>query len=109
MILLMYEPFLLFLNLGGSELVLIILVFLMFFGAKNIPNVARGLGKGIRDFKDAANGIQRDIQESTKGIRNDLDEATGNLRKQMNEHVQDVNEAVSSVKRDADVGDPLKP
>jgi sec-independent protein translocase protein TatA len=39
---------LLFLNLGGGEVVLILMVVLLFFGAKNIPNLAKGLGKGLR-------------------------------------------------------------
>jgi sec-independent protein translocase protein TatA len=103
----MLDSVFLFLNLGGSEIFLIVVVFLMFFGAKNIPSVARSLGKGIRDFKEAANGIQRDIQDSTKDLRNDLEEATGNFRKQMDAHVQDVNEVVTSVKRDADISDAV--
>jgi sec-independent protein translocase protein TatA len=38
---------------GGWEILLIVLVILIFFGAKRIPELARGLGKGIREFKDA--------------------------------------------------------
>ena len=40
-------------GLGGQEILLILLVILIFFGAKKIPELARGLGKGIREFKDA--------------------------------------------------------
>ena len=57
---------LLFLNLGGGEIFLVLLVILMFFGSGKIPELARGLGKGIREFKDATNNIQREIQEGTK-------------------------------------------
>jgi sec-independent protein translocase protein TatA len=39
---------------GGWEILLIVLVILIFFGAKRIPELARGLGKGIREFKDAS-------------------------------------------------------
>lgn len=95
----MFASQLLFLNIGGGEIFLIVLVFLMFFGAKSIPNVARTLGKGIRDFKDAANGIQRDIQSSTHEMRKDLDEATSNLRKETAE----MNEISSSIKRETDI------
>ncbi|MCB0395847.1 MAG: twin-arginine translocase TatA/TatE family subunit [Flavobacteriales bacterium] len=56
---------LLFFNLGGGEIVVIMLVILLFFGAKRIPELARGLGKGMREFKNAANDIQREIQQST--------------------------------------------
>ncbi|HYE78639.1 MAG TPA: twin-arginine translocase TatA/TatE family subunit [bacterium] len=43
-------------NLGGTEVFLIIAVLLLFFGAKRIPELARGLGKGVREFKDATTG-----------------------------------------------------
>lgn len=52
------------LGLGGGEVVLILLVFIMFFGAKSIPGIARGLGKGIREFKNATGAIQREINQS---------------------------------------------
>jgi sec-independent protein translocase protein TatA len=64
---------LLFLDIGGGELVLILLVIVMFFGADKIPEMARGLGKGMRQFKDATGSIQREIeksiQESERNIR----------------------------------------
>ena len=40
-------------GLGGPEIFLIIIVLLLFFGGKRIPELARGLGKGIKEFKDA--------------------------------------------------------
>ena len=43
-------------NLGGSETILILVALLLFFGAKRIPDLARGLGKGVKEFKDATNG-----------------------------------------------------
>ena len=51
-------------DIGGGEVMLIVFVVLMFFGSKQIPQLARGLGKGIREFKDAANGIKREIEKS---------------------------------------------
>jgi sec-independent protein translocase protein TatA len=59
---------LLFLNLGGSEFVLILLVAVMFFGADKLPEIARGLGKGMRELKDAANGIQEEIEKSAREV-----------------------------------------
>ena len=53
---------------GGWEWILIILVVLIFFGAKRIPELARGLGKGIREFKDATKEIKNDIED---GIQED--------------------------------------
>ena len=53
-------------NLGGPEIFLIVLFVLIFFGAKKIPELARGLGKGIREFKDATREVQSEIEESVK-------------------------------------------
>lgn len=50
-------------SLGGGELLVILLFILLFFGSKNIPNLARGLGKGIREMKDAMNGVQSEIRQ----------------------------------------------
>lgn len=56
---------LLFLDFSGGEFLLIALVFLTFFGSKSIPDIARTLGKAMREFKEAANSVQREIQESS--------------------------------------------
>ncbi len=48
-------------NVGWTELLLIFLVILLVFGAKRIPEIARGLGKGIREFKDATTDIKREL------------------------------------------------
>jgi len=53
-------------NIGGGSLVLIILVIILLFGAKRIPELARGLGRGIREFKDATKEIQDDLDNSLK-------------------------------------------
>jgi sec-independent protein translocase protein TatA len=53
-------------GLGGQEIILILLVILIFFGAKKIPELARGLGKGIREFKDATKEIKNDIEDSAR-------------------------------------------
>jgi sec-independent protein translocase protein TatA len=51
-------------NLGGGELLVIFLFALLFFGSKRIPDLARGLGKGMREMKDAMNGIKHDFEET---------------------------------------------
>ena len=48
-------------SLGAWEILLILLVVLLVFGAKRIPELARGLGKGIREFKDATNDIKQEF------------------------------------------------
>lgn len=49
-------------GLGMSEIILIVLVVLLFFGGKKIPELMKGLGKGVRSFKDGMNEIEKDIK-----------------------------------------------
>ena len=51
-------------SLGTTEIIIIFLVVLLVFGAKRIPEIARGLGKGIREFKDATNDIKQELNVS---------------------------------------------
>ena len=55
---------LLFLNLGGGEILVILLFVLLFFGSKRIPELAKGLGKGMREFKDAISGIENEVRNA---------------------------------------------
>lgn len=56
-------------GLGGTEIALILAVVLIFFGPKKIPELARGLGKGIREFKDATKEIKEEIGESLDDVK----------------------------------------
>tara|TARA_B100002019_G_C20912335_1_gene423452 strand:+ start:271 stop:471 length:201 start_codon:yes stop_codon:yes gene_type:complete len=56
------------LNLGGPEIVLIVFVVVLLFGAKRIPELARGLGKGMREFKDATKEIKKEVDDAGKEI-----------------------------------------
>ena len=67
------KTMLLFFNLGGGEIFAIIAVTLMLFGSKRIPEIARTLGRGIRQFKDATGEIQRDIEKNIKQTKDDID------------------------------------
>ncbi len=58
-------------GLGGWEILLIMLVILIFFGAKKIPELARGLGKGIREFKDATTEIKDEIEDTGRNAKVD--------------------------------------
>ncbi|MCY7352367.1 MAG: twin-arginine translocase TatA/TatE family subunit [Cytophagaceae bacterium] len=52
------------LGLGGPEIALIVFALLLLFGAKKIPELAKGLGKGIREFKDATSDVKKEIDRS---------------------------------------------
>lgn len=51
---------------GGSEWILIILLALLLFGGRKIPELMRGLGRGIREFNDAKNNVKTEIEEGMK-------------------------------------------
>lgn len=55
-------------NIGGSELFLILLVILLFFGAKKLPELAKGLGQGIREFRKAAKDVQEEVDKEVKKL-----------------------------------------
>ncbi len=57
-------PLLEFLNMGGGEMMLIVIAILLLFGGKKLPELARGLGKGMREFKDASEGVKREIHRN---------------------------------------------
>ena len=54
---------------GGWEMVVIALVVLLLFGAKKIPELARGLGRGIREFKDATQDVKKEINDASAEVK----------------------------------------
>jgi sec-independent protein translocase protein TatA len=50
-------------SLGWNEILLILLVVLLLFGGRKIPELMRGMGKGIREFQDAKNNVRKEIEE----------------------------------------------
>ena len=57
---------LLFMGIGTQELLFIALVVLLLFGGKKIPELMKGLGKGVKSFKDGINGIEENIKDSAE-------------------------------------------
>ena len=58
--------------IGGPEIIVILLFIVMFFGSKKIPELAKGLGKAMREVKDASNDIKKEIRDSASSIKDDL-------------------------------------
>ncbi len=56
---------------GGWEMVVIALVILLLFGAKKLPELARGLGQGIREFKGAVNGAKDELKEAQDSMESE--------------------------------------
>lgn len=66
---------------GGSEWILIIVVVLLMFGGKKIPELMRGIGRGMREFSDAKNNVKTEIEEGMK--EKDKDEEIRQLKQQL--------------------------
>ena len=58
--------------IGGPEIIVVLLFIVMFFGSKKIPELAKGLGKAMREVKDASNEIKKEIRDSATSIKDDL-------------------------------------
>ena len=87
-----------FLFISGGEILFILLIVVMVFGADKIPEIARGLGKGMRQLKEATNEIKYEIQKSAEkqGIDTDLDIGK-DLTKELNEEVGNVKKEIEDV------------
>ncbi|MEE4001718.1 twin-arginine translocase TatA/TatE family subunit [Tenacibaculum sp. FZY0031] len=87
-----------FLFIGGPEIFVILLIVVMLFGADKIPEIARGLGKGMRQIKDATNDIKREINDSAKkqGIDTDF---VRDINKEVNEVKDNIDDFTGPIKR----------
>jgi|TARA_B110000971_G_C19883698_1_gene441919 sec-independent protein translocase protein TatA len=87
-----------FLFIGGPEIFVILLIVVMVFGADKIPEIARGLGKGIRQVKDATNDIKKEINDSAKNQGVDTDLAK-DIKKEIDSVKSGVDDFTGTIKR----------
>jgi sec-independent protein translocase protein TatA len=72
-------------NVGGGEIILILLVILIFFGPKKIPELASSLGKGIRKFNDAKSGLETQVKAAMKEPLEAITDAKGGFETKLRE------------------------
>jgi len=81
-----------FLFIGGPELFVVVLIVVMLFGADKIPEIARTLGRGMRQVKDATNDIKREINNSAE--KEGIDTS---VVKDLNKEIKDVKENIDDL------------
>lgn len=87
-------------DVAGSEIVLILLFILIFFGSKSIPGIARSMGKTIRQIKDASQDLQNEIKKSGAEIKGDLnlsgliEETARDIQQPIDNYVSDLDESI---------------
>jgi len=101
-----------FLFISGPEIFVILLIVVMVFGADKLPEIARGLGKGMRQVKDATNDIKREIKNSAEKHDIDIDVAA-KVRDEISkvkDNVDDFSKPVSKIKDNIidDITGPVK-
>lgn len=84
--------------ISGTEIAFIIFIVLMVFGADKVPEIARGLGKGMRQLKDATNDIKSEITKTAE--RHDIDvDITKDIKKEIEKAKEDINDITGPIKR----------
>jgi sec-independent protein translocase protein TatA len=81
-----------FLFISGPEIIVIMLIVVMVFGADKIPEIARGLGKGMRQVKDATNDLKKEIKDSSE--KNKIDT---NIAKELNKEVAALKDNIEDI------------
>ncbi len=98
-----------FLFISGAEILVILLIVVMVFGADKLPEIARGLGKGMRQVKDATNDIKREIKNTAEKHEIDID-AAAKVRDEINKVKDNISSPVKKVKNKIvdDISGPIK-
>lgn len=69
--------------ISGQEIFIIMVVALLLFGANKIPEIAKGLGKGMREFRKATDDIKKEFNDSTQDIQKDIKDVSDTLKKDL--------------------------
>lgn len=84
--------------ISGPEIMVVMIIVVMVFGADKIPEIARGLGKGMRQVKDATNDIKREIKDSSEKHKIDTDVAK-DINKEIGEVKDNLDDLTGPIKR----------
>lgn len=79
----LYHPILLFLDVSGGELLVIILVVFLVFGPQKMPDIARKIGKAVNEMKRASNDLTREFRQETSGLRDEILNAQNKVKDEL--------------------------
>lgn len=85
--------------IGGTEIVFILFIVVLVFGADKLPEIARGLGKGMRTLRDATNDIKHEVTKSAKESNVVDTDAAKEIQQEINKVKDDLENFTGSVKR----------
>ena len=85
--------------IGGTEIVFVLFIVVLVFGADKLPEIARGLGKGMRQLKDASNDIKKEVTKSAKENNIVNTDATKEIQDEINKVKDDLEDFTGSLKR----------
>ena len=88
-----------FFFIGGTEIVFILFIVVLVFGADKLPEIARGLGKGMRTLKDATNDIKHEVTKSAKESKLIDTDAAKEIQEEINKVKDDLEDFTGSIKR----------
>jgi sec-independent protein translocase protein TatA len=96
-------------GIGGGELIFIVLIAVMIFGSKGIPDVARFLGKTMAQIKNATNDIKSEINTSAKENGMDMNSLTGGISEEIQKAKEGISNAVNPLENiTSDIQSPIK-
>ena len=84
---------------SGAEIAFIVFILVMVFGADKIPEIAKGLGKGMRSIKNATNDIKSEVMRSADKTGTETKSMGANVKKEIDKVKEDIEEITGSVKR----------
>ena len=88
-----------FLFIGTTEIMFILFIVVMVFGADKIPDIARGMGKGMRTLRDATNDLKSEITKTAEKNGINTSDYTKNFTEEVNKVKDEVEDSMGSIKR----------
>ena len=101
-----FHPILLFLDVSGGELLVIIVVIFLVFGPSKMPEIARQIGKAMNQMKKASNDISREFRNQTSGLTSELTSVQNQIKDEVNKVNREMTSTRDEIRKNLDVGDP---